>query len=181
MYVYTTYTRPLSVQAQYSRSCPIISSTCYNSSLVTWTAVCLTAAKFTPLIFPVSRFTLSNVDSTFSTELFFITTLHGPNRKYRSQQLFYYWMCVRCRGYVLNKPLPSTGPLFWLHYSGLQASYHNSMTDCLLLLRDAKFVSLVTFMLLWSICFQSLLTMQTSASSCSLQFHLRDCTVFFHS
>jgi hypothetical protein len=37
MYVYTTYTGPLSVQAQYSRSCPIISSSCYNSSLVTWT------------------------------------------------------------------------------------------------------------------------------------------------
>jgi hypothetical protein len=35
VYVYTTYTRLLSVQAQYSRSCPIISSSCYNSSLVT--------------------------------------------------------------------------------------------------------------------------------------------------
>jgi hypothetical protein len=51
MYVYTTYTRPLSVQAQYSRKCPIISSSCYNSSLVTWTVVSLTAAKFKPLIF----------------------------------------------------------------------------------------------------------------------------------
>jgi hypothetical protein len=50
MYVYTTYTRPLSVQAQYSRSYPIISSSRYNSSLVTWTVVCLTAAKFKPLI-----------------------------------------------------------------------------------------------------------------------------------
>jgi hypothetical protein len=40
----------LSVQAQYNRSCPIISSSCYNSSLVTWTVVCLTAAKFKPLI-----------------------------------------------------------------------------------------------------------------------------------
>jgi hypothetical protein len=36
MYVYTTYTWPLSVQAQYSRSCRIINSSCYNSSLVTW-------------------------------------------------------------------------------------------------------------------------------------------------
>jgi hypothetical protein len=60
MYIYTTYTRPLSVQAQYSRSYPI-GSTCYNSSLVTWTVVCLTAAKFKPLVFPVSRFALSNV------------------------------------------------------------------------------------------------------------------------
>jgi hypothetical protein len=39
MYVYTTCTRPLSVQAQYSRSCSIISSACYDGSLVTWTVV----------------------------------------------------------------------------------------------------------------------------------------------
>jgi hypothetical protein len=50
MHVYRTYTGPLSVQAQYSRSCPIISSSCYNSSLVTWTVVCLTADKFKPLM-----------------------------------------------------------------------------------------------------------------------------------
>jgi hypothetical protein len=53
--VYTIYIRPLSVQAQYSRSCPIISSSCYNSSLVTWTVVWLTAAKFKLLIFSVSQ------------------------------------------------------------------------------------------------------------------------------
>jgi hypothetical protein len=53
MYVYTIYTRPRSVQARYSRSCPIISCFCYNGSLVTWTVVCLTTAKFKPLIFPV--------------------------------------------------------------------------------------------------------------------------------
>jgi hypothetical protein len=40
MYVYTTYTGPLLVQAQHS-----ISSSCYNTSLVTWTVLCLTAAK----------------------------------------------------------------------------------------------------------------------------------------
>jgi hypothetical protein len=51
MYVYTTYRSPLSVQAQYSRSCPIISSSWYNSSLVTWTVVCLTAAKSKPLTY----------------------------------------------------------------------------------------------------------------------------------
>jgi hypothetical protein len=55
MYVYTTHTRPLSVQAQY------ISSSCYNSSLVSWMVVCLTTAKFKPLIFTVSGFALSNV------------------------------------------------------------------------------------------------------------------------
>jgi hypothetical protein len=41
MYVYTVYTRPRSVQAKYSRSCPIISCSCYNGSLVTSTVVCL--------------------------------------------------------------------------------------------------------------------------------------------
>jgi hypothetical protein len=61
MYVCTTCTRPLSAQAQYSRSWPIISRSCYNSSLVTWTVVCLTAPKFKPLIFPVSGFVFSNV------------------------------------------------------------------------------------------------------------------------
>jgi hypothetical protein len=40
---------PLSVQVQYSRFCPISSSFCYDS-LVTWTVVCLTTAKFKPLI-----------------------------------------------------------------------------------------------------------------------------------
>jgi hypothetical protein len=52
MNVYTTYTWPLSGQAQYSRSCTIISSSCYNSSLVTWTVERLTAPKFKPLIYP---------------------------------------------------------------------------------------------------------------------------------
>jgi hypothetical protein len=32
---YAIYTRLMSVQAQYSRSCPIISSSCYNSSIIT--------------------------------------------------------------------------------------------------------------------------------------------------
>jgi hypothetical protein len=40
--------RPLSVQAQYSRSCPVISSCCYNSSQITWTVVCLIAVKINP-------------------------------------------------------------------------------------------------------------------------------------
>jgi hypothetical protein len=45
MYVYKIYTRPLSVQAQYRRSCPIICCSCYNGSLVTWTTVRLTTQK----------------------------------------------------------------------------------------------------------------------------------------
>jgi hypothetical protein len=59
--MYNIYKRTLSLQAQYSRSWPILSISCYNSSLVTWTVVCLTAAKFKPLIFPMSRFALSSV------------------------------------------------------------------------------------------------------------------------
>jgi hypothetical protein len=56
--LHTIFTRPLSVQAQYSKLCPITSSFRYNGSLVTWTVVCLTAAKFKPLVFPVSGFAL---------------------------------------------------------------------------------------------------------------------------
>jgi hypothetical protein len=59
--VYKIYTGPLSVQAQYSRFCPIFSSFRYNDSLVTWTAVCLTAAKFKPLIITMPGFALSNI------------------------------------------------------------------------------------------------------------------------
>jgi hypothetical protein len=54
-----------SVQAQYNRLCPISSSFRYNGSLDTWTVVCLTAAKFKPLVFPVSGFALSNVANIF--------------------------------------------------------------------------------------------------------------------
>jgi hypothetical protein len=64
-YTYTKFTGPLSIQAQYSRSCPIISSSCYNSSLVTGMVVCLTATKFKPHIFLVSGFALSNVANIF--------------------------------------------------------------------------------------------------------------------
>jgi hypothetical protein len=42
---------PLSVQAPYTKSYPIINCSCYNGSLFTWTVVCLTAAKFKSLIF----------------------------------------------------------------------------------------------------------------------------------
>jgi hypothetical protein len=57
-YVYAIYTRPLSAQAQYSRSCQNICSLRYNSSLETWTVVHLTAAKFKPLMFYVLGFAL---------------------------------------------------------------------------------------------------------------------------
>jgi hypothetical protein len=50
-YVYAIYTRPLSAQAQYSRSCHNICSSRYNGNLDIWTVVRLTAAKFKPLMF----------------------------------------------------------------------------------------------------------------------------------
>jgi hypothetical protein len=49
--MYIQYVQGL--QAQYSRLCPISSSFCYHGSLDTWTVVCLTAAKFKPLVFSV--------------------------------------------------------------------------------------------------------------------------------
>jgi hypothetical protein len=58
-------TTPLSVQAQYSRLCTISTSFRYNGSLVTWTVVCLTVAKFKPLIW------LSTV--TYITSYLFIS------------------------------------------------------------------------------------------------------------
>jgi hypothetical protein len=42
----------------------ISSSSCYNSGLVTWTAVCLTVAKFKPFIFSMSGFALSDIVNT---------------------------------------------------------------------------------------------------------------------
>jgi hypothetical protein len=59
--LYTIYTSPLSVKAE-NRSCPILSSSCYNGSLVTWTAVRLTAA----LIFSISEFALSYIANIFT-------------------------------------------------------------------------------------------------------------------
>jgi hypothetical protein len=64
------YTSPLSVQALQSRSC--ISYLCYNGSLVTWTVVSLTAAKFKPLIFSMSRFVLS-----YAANMFILMILYG--------------------------------------------------------------------------------------------------------
>jgi hypothetical protein len=61
LYIYTIYTRPLSVQAENSRSCPILGSSGYNGSQVTWTVVRLTAAKLKPLVFSFPGFALSNI------------------------------------------------------------------------------------------------------------------------
>jgi hypothetical protein len=76
----------------------------------------------------------------FSTALFFITTLHGPNRNHRFQQypyccvftdpllkngFFYCCVHIRCRGNVFAEPLSSNEHPLRLQYSGLQASCHN--------------------------------------------------------
>jgi hypothetical protein len=55
----------------------------------------------------------------FSTELFFITTLHGLKRKHRFQQSLYCWLRIRCSGNLCIEPLPSNKRLLWLHYSGI--------------------------------------------------------------
>jgi hypothetical protein len=57
--------------------------------------------------------------------LVFITTLHGPNRKHRSQQFLNCCLRIRCRGNLFTEPLPSNGRLLWLHYSSLQGSCHS--------------------------------------------------------
>jgi hypothetical protein len=56
--VYVKYTRPLSAQAQYSRSCHNLR---YNSNLDAWKVLRLAAAKFKPLMFSVSGFALPNM------------------------------------------------------------------------------------------------------------------------
>jgi hypothetical protein len=72
--IYSIY-KALSVQAQYSRSCFIISSSCYNSSLFTSTVVWFTASKYKPFIFPVSRFVLSNVANIYIFMILYILLL----------------------------------------------------------------------------------------------------------
>jgi hypothetical protein len=71
----------------------------------------------------------SELDWHLSNKLFFTNILHGPNRKHRSQQFLYCYLRIRCRGNLFVEPLPSSGGLLWLHYSGLQASCH-SMISC---------------------------------------------------
>jgi hypothetical protein len=48
----------------------------------------------------------------FSTELFFTTTLHGPNTQHRSQKSLYCCLRIRCRGNLCTEPLPSNGLSF---------------------------------------------------------------------
>jgi hypothetical protein len=55
----------------------------------------------------------------------------GPNRKHSfhrySSKYLDCRLRIRCSGNVFTKPLPSNRRLFWLHYSGFQASCHNML------------------------------------------------------
>jgi hypothetical protein len=98
VYTCITYTGPLSVQAQYSRSCPIISSSCHNSSLVK----------------------SSHLNGHASVVLL-ITNLHRPSRKHRFQQYPYSCMRIRCRGNVFTKPLPRNDSTRYSTFMNTQA------------------------------------------------------------
>jgi hypothetical protein len=67
-YVYTVYTRPLTVQAENSRSCSIISSSRYDGGLVTWMVIRLTCQVESSCIFSGVRMTkITNIpDSLFA-------------------------------------------------------------------------------------------------------------------
>jgi hypothetical protein len=96
---YTIYTRPLSVQAQCSRVCPISSSFHDNGNLVTWTVVCLTAAKFKPHMF--SAFVL------VCAATYIASGLHGKC-----------WLLVRIRG-----------NLCWFRWHGKRVTYQVALNQ----------------------------------------------------
>jgi hypothetical protein len=65
-------------------------------------------------------------DLRLPSELFFITTLHGPRRKHSSSIvvkacLLDCCLQIRCRGNVFTESLPSNVRLFWLRYFGFRA------------------------------------------------------------
>jgi hypothetical protein len=66
-YVYIIYARLLSAQAQYSRSCSIICSLHYNSSLNTWTVIRLSARVRVTLRLTVNQSVCLGVEPTLWT------------------------------------------------------------------------------------------------------------------
>jgi hypothetical protein len=70
---FALYTISLSVQALQSRSC--LSYVCDNGSIVTWTVVSLSIAKFKPLIFSVSGFALSYAENMFILMILYVFCL----------------------------------------------------------------------------------------------------------
>jgi glucose-6-phosphate-specific signal transduction histidine kinase len=69
--------RPLSIQALWSRLCLILLSLCYDSCLVTWTVVSLTAAKFKPVILSMLGFTLSYIANICADMILYDICLHN--------------------------------------------------------------------------------------------------------
>jgi hypothetical protein len=136
--VYTIYTGPRSVQAQYSRLCPISSSFHYNDSLVTWTVVCLTATKFKPLILSMSGFALSNIAILdpryisseripqkiwFHNNYSIVIEECLPLRWIETAVLLLLRVYFRMK--LFTESFPSNDHLLWLRYSGFQASCHS--------------------------------------------------------
>jgi hypothetical protein len=105
VYMYVQYMQSLCQCRLGTAGCARTRSSCYNSCLVTWTVVHLTAVKFKPLIFSVSGFSCSSVVNIC---IFVIL----------------YDLCL-----LLAQFLSSNGCLFSLHYSGFQPSCHNNNLD----------------------------------------------------
>jgi hypothetical protein len=84
------------------------------------TADCLDAISSQTSSSAESQRSTANSQLTLSTEFFFINTLHGPNRKHRSQNFFYCCLRICCRGNMFTEPLPSNGRLLLLHYSAFR-------------------------------------------------------------
>jgi hypothetical protein len=126
MYIYKIYTRPLSVQAQHSRSCPIINCSRYNGSLLTWTVVCLTAAKFKPLILRIlcTAFSSRDIAATLTAQKAQSTIALLLCRDVATVAK----MCLlryRLAIVLFAEPFPGNGCLCCLKNSGFQQPYHN--------------------------------------------------------
>jgi hypothetical protein len=93
-----------------------------HSPITNWTHSAIFSAFLAELNCRLTAHLELRNSTAFSAELFVITTLHGPNRKHRSQNFFYCFSHVRCHGNLFTETLPSNGRLFWLQYSSLMAS-----------------------------------------------------------
>jgi hypothetical protein len=81
---------------------------CYNGSLVTWTVVRLTIAKFKSLISSVSGVSKSQLDSTENTNSNISCIVACVS--------VVVWFCWRIN--LFTEPLLSNSHIFWFHNSG---------------------------------------------------------------